>query len=147
MPLQAAWHSLVRLGKVITGRPPHTIPVVATAPSFAFMNKPGCEEGYRRLVPKDADWPNRVQAKGLLKLLWHRPGRKTWRVNCPTLLVLASRDQLVPRRTVHRAASQMPDVAVVSLPGDHFDIYAGGPSFERGVQLEADFLERVFRKG
>jgi dienelactone hydrolase len=144
--LKAIWHVARDLFQASMGRGPHCVPIVAAAPTFAVMNKQGCEAGYRRLVPQEVAWENACPARILLTSLFHRPGRKAYRVNCPVLLLLEAEDQLVPRRIVHQAAARMCDVSVVSLWGDHFDCYPGGASYERAVQLECDFLQRCLVK-
>lgn len=137
---QALWHSLRDLFRAATRRAPHRVPVVAPPLQFAVMNRPGCDEGYRRLVPNDAAWANTCPARILLTSLWNRPISRAAKVTAPTLFVVAEHDQLIPARSIHKAAARMSDATVVTVPGDHFAPYYGD-SFELAVRHQADFLE------
>ena len=137
---QAILHGARDLLRAAVFRSPHYVPVVGSNHKFAVMNKPGCESGYRRLVPETADWRNSVPARAVLTSLLNRPIRRAGQVTCPTLFVVAEQDQLAPLRVVRKAAARMSDVKVVTLPGDHFAPYFD-ESFESAVEQEADFLE------
>jgi pimeloyl-ACP methyl ester carboxylesterase len=137
---QAIWHGVRDLLHAATFRSPHRVPVVGPNRTFAVMNKPGCESGYRRLIPEDADWRNSVPARAVLTSLLNRPIRRAGQVTCPTLFVVAEQDQLAPARVVRKAAARMPDAKVVTLPGDHFAPYFD-ETFAAAVEQEADFLE------
>ncbi|HEY2883460.1 MAG TPA: CocE/NonD family hydrolase, partial [Pirellulales bacterium] len=91
--LKAIWHCAKDLFRAATSRTPHLVPVVSDGSKFAIMSKPGCEAGYRRIVPQTAEWSNSCPARVLLTSLFYRPGKKAWRVNCPTLLLLQAEDQ------------------------------------------------------
>ena len=143
--LRALWHGGRDLLRAATWRSPHLVPVVAGQDSFAVMNKPGCEVGYQSLIADPSAWHNRCPARTLLTSLTHRPIKYASRVNCPTLLVVAEEDQLAPARIAHKAAAQMRDAKVLSLPVDHFAPYSG-EVFELTVAAEADFLEGCLLK-
>ena len=137
---QALWHGLRDLLRAATRRAPHQVPVVAPPSQFAAMNRPGCDEGYRRLVPDQAAWANSCPARILLTSLLRRPIARAAKVTAPTLFVVAENDQLIPERTIRKAAARMSDATIVSVPGDHFAPYHGA-SFELAVRQEAEFLE------
>ena len=117
---QALWHGLGDLLRAAARRSPHRVPVVGPPSQFAVMNRPGCEEGYRRLVPDEAAWANSCPARILLTSLWHRPIARAAQVAAPTLFVVAERDQLIPERSIRKAAARMSDATIVTVPGDHF---------------------------
>ncbi len=137
---QAAIHSLRDLARAAVLRSPHYVPVVAPPWRFGVMNKPGCYDGYRRLVPKDSEWSNSCPARILLTSVLHRPISRVRKVQSPTLLIIAEHDQLIPARSVRKAAARMTDATIVSMPGDHFAPYFGDV-FHQAAQQEADFLE------
>lgn len=137
---QATWHGLRDVLRAVTFRSPHWVPVVGMPWQFAVMNKPGCFEGYRRLVPAGSDWENSCPARILLTSLVHRPIATAANIQAPTLFVVAEQDQLIPARTVRKAAGRMSDATIVSVPGDHFAPYFGDV-FHHVAQQEADFLE------
>jgi short-subunit dehydrogenase/dienelactone hydrolase len=137
---RAAWHGLRDLFHAATFRKPHYVKVVAPPSTFAVMNQPGCYDGYRRLVPLGADWANSCPARILLTSLPHRPIARAKKVEAPTLFVIADGDQLIPARTIRRAARRMPNASIRTVPGDHFAPYFGETLHEVAMH-EADFLE------
>lgn len=120
---------------------PHYVPVFGPPERFAMLNRPGCEEGYRRLVPEGSAWQNRCAAREMLLSLMNRPVRFAGRVACPALVVVALQDQLLPPRTATKAAALMPHATVVNSAGDHFAPYFG-EEFERLVAVQTEFLRR-----
>ncbi|MEO2137561.1 MAG: alpha/beta hydrolase, partial [bacterium] len=62
-------------------------------------------------------------------------------VTCPTLLLAARHDELVPYESVEREARALPRGELVTLDCGHFDPYLG-ETFERTVSIETEFLAR-----
>lgn len=138
---QASAHAACDLALAAVGMGPHYVPVVADPGEFAAMNTPGSKEGYLALVPEGSDWRNEMPARAMLTLLAYRPVGYAPRIMCPTLVVCADKDSLVRASDVERAARRIPEVELVRLPVDHFDVYTG-EWFEKVSALEADFLRR-----
>lgn len=110
-----------RLGGLI-GRP-HTVPVVGDSGEFAALSNPGVKSAVLSLVPDDTEWRNEVPARCLLSLARYRPIRHAGDISCPTLVLGAGRDDVVPLASVERAADAVPDATYVRLPVGHFDVY------------------------
>jgi len=142
---QAIWHVLRDVLRAATFREPHCVPVVGPPSKFAVMNREGCDEGYRRMIPDEAAWANSCPARILLASLLHRPIARVAKVKAPTLLVIAEQDQLIPARTVRKAAERMSNATVVTVPGDHFALYFG-ETLQQVARQEADFLENCLIK-
>jgi cation diffusion facilitator CzcD-associated flavoprotein CzcO/dienelactone hydrolase len=142
---RAIWHGLRDVLRAATNRAPHCVPVVGPPSKFAVLNREGCDEGYRRMIPDEAAWANSCPARILLASLLHRPIARAAKVNAPTLLVIAEQDQLIPARTVRKTAERMTNATVVTVPGDHFAIYFGETLQQVALQ-EADFLEGCLLK-
>jgi alpha/beta superfamily hydrolase len=137
--VEATWHGLCDLARMATGRPPHMVPVVGPPKRFAYLNRPGCEAGYRSLIPSGVRWDNRCPARELLFALGNRSAAVADRVECPALLVAACADQLIPIETIRRTAARMPRATLIEVAGDHFCVYQGDV-FERLVAEQTRFL-------
>ncbi len=129
------------LGRFLTFRPPHLVPVVEGPDRFGAMNRPDSKEGYLALVPEGSSWKNECPARIFLSSPFYRPLSSAPRVNCPAFVLLAEKDTLIPARSVERFAANMPRVKLVRVPLGHFDVYVGD-AFEETATLEADFLAR-----
>jgi len=120
---------------------PHYVPVYGPPEQFAVLNRPGCEAGYRRMIPDESRWENRCAARELLFSLRNRPIRFAPQVPCPALVIAAERDQLVSARLARKAANLMPRGKYLELPCDHFGLYES-EHFEFAIQREIAFLQR-----
>jgi len=139
--VSAMWHGLWDVLRSLLFLPPHYVPVYGSSEKFAVLNRPGCVEGFRGLIPPGSAWENRCAARELLYSLANRPIRRAERVRCPAMIILADNEQLIPPRTVKKAARKMPDAELVTSPGDHFGVYYGD-EFERVAALQNEFLCR-----
>jgi quorum-quenching protein AidA len=133
-----------RLGSWL-GREPLTVPLVS-ASGMAVLASPDSEPGYRRMMGPDAPPPEPLAARVFLDILTYHPGRKTPRVQVPTLVVLAEDDAICPPRATRRAASRLPQGELISFPMGHFDPYVE-PWFQEAVAVEADFLVKHLAPG
>jgi dienelactone hydrolase len=127
--------------KMVAGRSPHHIPVVADPGSFALMNTPDSRPGYMALVPEDSSWRNECPARVMLTVLLYRPVAHAGRIGCPVLIPYAEHDSLIPARAVERTGRKIANCEAVKLPVGHFDVYYGD-FFEEVVRIEGDFLCR-----
>lgn len=140
--LTAIVHGLLDGLAMLTGRTPHTVPVVADPNTFAIMNTPESKFGYLALVPPGSSWKNEAPARLFLTLPLYRPISYARKIQCPVLIVCARNDSLIPQDMVKKMVTKIPGAEIVSFPVGHFDIYKGDP-FEKVVSAEADFLCRV----
>ncbi|WP_423750647.1 alpha/beta hydrolase [Salinirarus marinus] len=112
-----------RLGGLV-GRP-YTVPVAGDPGEFAALVGPGVESAVLAMVPDESDWRNEVPARSLLSVLRYRPVRHLDDVSCPTLVLAAGDDEVVPPPSVERAADALPEATYVRLPVGHFGVYEG----------------------
>jgi alpha-beta hydrolase superfamily lysophospholipase len=119
------------------------LPVVGQPNEAAFINAPGGETGWRRVVAtgEDSRWRNRASAGWLLGRPY-RPGRHAAKLHCPWLLCVGEADRVARPGPAIAAARRAPHGELRTYPGvDHFDIY-DGPEFEAVVADEVEFLQR-----
>jgi len=119
------------------------LPVVGQPDEAAFINSPGGEEGWRRVVAggEDSRWRNRASARWLLGRPY-RPARHAAKLHCPWLLCVGEADRVARPGPAIAAARRAPHGELRTYPGvDHFDIY-DGPELEAIVADEIEFLRR-----
>jgi uncharacterized protein len=126
------------------------LPAVGQPHEAAFINAPGAEAGWRRVVAtgEDSRWRNRVSARWLLGLRRpYNPGRRAARLHCPWLVCVGESDRVARPGPAIAAARRAPLGELVTYPGvDHFDIY-DGPQHEAIVADELAFLRRHLLPG
>jgi pimeloyl-ACP methyl ester carboxylesterase len=139
--LEGTIHGIRDVLRMVTFRPPHTVPVVADPDRFALMNKPGAKEGFLSLLPKETAWKNEVPARICMTITMYRPIMYARKITCPVLVIYAQKDSLIAARVVEKTASRIRNAEVVSLPVSHFEVYTG-ELFEQLVERQAQFLAR-----
>jgi alpha-beta hydrolase superfamily lysophospholipase len=124
------------------------LPAVGQPHEAAFINAPGGEAGWRRVVAngEDSRWRNRVSSRWLLGRPF-RPARFASRLHCPWLLCVGEADRVARPGPAIAAARAAPLAELRTYPGvDHFDIY-DGDEFEAVVADELAFLRRHLQPG
>ncbi len=119
------------------------LPAVGQPHEAAFINAPGGEEGWRRVVAigEDSRWRNRVSSRWLLAPPY-RPIRHAAKLHCPWLVCVGEADRVAKPGPAIKAARRAPRGELRTYAGvDHFDIY-DGPAHEAIVADEVDFLRR-----
>jgi alpha-beta hydrolase superfamily lysophospholipase len=119
------------------------LPAVGQPGQAAFINAPGGESGWRRVVAggEDSRWRNRVSSRWLLGAPY-RPARHAAKLHCPWLLCVGEADRVARPGPAIAAARRAPRGELRTYPGvDHFDIYDGA-EFEAIVADEVTFLRR-----
>ena len=109
----------------------------------AFVNAPGSEAGWRRVVEigEDSHWRNRVSSRWLLGRPF-RPVRFASKLHCPWLVCVGEADRVAKPGPAIAAARRAPQGELRTYPGvDHFDIY-DGPQHDAVVTDQLDFLRR-----
>lgn len=118
-----------------------TVPIAGTAADLAVLSAPGA--GERMLAIAGPTWRNEVCADILLQVGSYRPGRAASKLTCPVLVQVADNDQTAPPLAA-MASAKKARAEIRHLPGDHFDVYPGGPLHERAIAQQVDFLQRTF---
>jgi alpha-beta hydrolase superfamily lysophospholipase len=119
------------------------LPAVGQPHEAAFINAPGAEAGWRRVVAtgEDSRWRDRVSAGWLLGRPF-RPARHAARLHCPWLVCVGEADRVARPGPAIAAARRAPYGELRVYPGvDHFDIY-DGPAHAAVVADQLDFLRR-----
>jgi pimeloyl-ACP methyl ester carboxylesterase len=119
------------------------LPAVGQPHEAAFINAPGGEEGWRRVVAggEDSRWRNRASARWLLGHPY-RPARHAADLHCPWLVCVGEADRVARPGPAIAAARRAPLGELRTYPGvDHFDIY-DGQEHEAVVADEIEFLRR-----
>jgi pimeloyl-ACP methyl ester carboxylesterase len=117
------------------------LPAVGQPDEAAFINAPGSEAGWRRVVEigEDSRWRDRVSARWLLGRPFN-PGRHAATLHCPWLVCVGEADRVARPGPAIAAARRAPHGELRTYPGvDHFDIY-DGPAHEAVVADEIAFL-------
>jgi alpha-beta hydrolase superfamily lysophospholipase len=119
------------------------VPAVGQPDEPAFINAPGGEEGWRRVVAigEDSRWRNRVSSRWLLGRPF-RPVRYAAKLHCPWLVCVGEADRVAKPGPAIAAARRAPQGELRTYAGvDHFDVY-DGPVHEALVADQIDFLRR-----
>jgi len=118
----------------------HTIPVVGGHDEFGVLPRP-TGDAYLDLIPPESDWHNETPARGVLSLCRYRPIADAADVTCPTFLLAAGDDALVPPGTVADAADRIDRATYLELPVGHVDPL--GAAFETAAAHQVAFLDDV----
>ncbi len=119
------------------------VPAVGQPDEPAFINAPGGEEGWRRVVSigEDSRWRNRVSSRWLLGRPF-RPVRHASKLHCPWLVCVGEADRVARPGPAIAAARRAPKGELRTYPGvDHFDVY-DGPEHEALLADQLEFLHR-----
>jgi uncharacterized protein len=119
------------------------LPAVGQPHEAAFINAPGAEAGWRRVVAggEDSRWRNRASARWLLGRPY-RPGRLAASLHCPWLVCVGEADRVARPDPAIAAARRAPLGELRTYPGvDHFDVY-DGPEHEAVVADQVEFLRQ-----
>jgi len=119
------------------------LPAVGQPHEPAFVNAPGSEVGWRRVVAigEDSRWRNRASARWLLGRPY-RPARHAPALHCPWLVLVGEADRVAKPGPAIAAARRAPLGELRTYPGvDHFDIY-DGPVHEALLADQLAFLSR-----
>ncbi len=120
------------------GRKPHLIPVVGPPGSHAAITPEGAEVGYTHIM--GPTFRNEMCARGILQIMMNRPVTFANKVKVPTMLVMATQDNIAPPSAVRAVAKKLAGrVQVETFDVGHFDIYVG-ETFEKSVAAQTAFL-------
>jgi pimeloyl-ACP methyl ester carboxylesterase len=126
---------------LITAARGEHLPAVGQPGEAAFINAPGSEAGWRRVVEigEDSRWRDRASARWLLGWPFN-PGRHAAKLHCPWLVCVGEADRVARPGPAIAAARRAPRGELRTYPGvDHFDIY-DGPAHEAVVADQLAFL-------
>jgi len=139
-----AWAGLRDAARAVAGREPYRIPAVGRPGELAAMTADDAYDGYTAITP--SDWRNEYCARLGLVLGSYRPGLKTPKLGCPTLIQVCERDSVAPARAAIKAAERAPGrVELKRYDVGHFDVYVG-EGFEQASNDQLDFFRKHLTK-
>jgi len=141
---RAVFHALLDVITIVLRLKPHRIKVFARPGEMAVMNKADSFEGYSSIVDKDSQWQNNCPARVMLTTTFYRPISRAKTIQCPTLIIGAEHDSLIPVKAVRKTASKIRGCMMAEYEVGHFDIYSG-EIFEQVRKLQVEFLRNLLR--
>lgn len=137
--LRLFMHAQRDKGRSRFGLSAHKIPIVGKPGTLAMITAPGAFERYAKLV--SPGFVNEVCARALLMIGGYNPIDYAKDVQCPVLIQICEKDNLVSIRSALKTAEILGEYATVKqYPIDHFDIYIGD-NFEKSVNDQLDFFK------
>jgi alpha-beta hydrolase superfamily lysophospholipase len=125
----------------VLGLKPVLYPVVAKPGSRAIMNTAESYDGYLQLAPPQTNWKNAVPARIGLHIPFYSPLSRAPHVQCPSLIIAAHNDSLIPVAAVKMLADKIPGADYRELDTDHFQPYVE-PAFADNLAIQQDFLAK-----
>ena len=116
----------------------YDVPLVADPGKFGVITAPGAKRALFDIIDRESEWQNRLPASVLLGLPRYRPITNVSDISCPTLIVGARNDQIVPVSGPKAAAEQIPSATYLELPADHMSVLS--TDFERVISHQLSFL-------
>lgn len=131
------------------GRAPHRVKAIGRPGEFAMMTSPGAYELVEEMARGEAaehkraklEAENDVAARIALRVPMYSPGRHAAKITAPTLVQLATKDDVTPFAKARKIVSRVPNGEVKSYDFSHFEPYLD-PHFEQIVTDQIDFLNR-----
>ncbi|GGF11891.1 alpha/beta hydrolase [Williamsia phyllosphaerae] len=130
------------------GRAPHRVKSVGTPGELAMMTSPGAYDLVMAMAGDKRDEllvENDVPARVVLRVPLYSPGRHLDRILAPTLVQLATGDDVTPYAKAKRIVNRIPNGEVLSYDISHFEPYLD-PHFEGIVTDQIAFLDHHVRK-
>lgn len=131
------------------GRAPQRVTSIGRPGDFAMMTSPGAYELVEEMAGGEAAEhmreqlvaENNVAARIALRVPLYSPGRHAAKITVPTLVQLATRDDVTPYAKARKIVSRIPNGEVKSYDISHFEPYLD-PHFGQIVTHQIDFLDR-----
>jgi len=123
-----------------------TLPSIAPPGGFGMIVDGAAYAAFEKLVEDGSTYRNEVLARSILTFDEYNPADRTGDVRAPVLLIAAPGDRFAPFEAAKKYAAAAPDVTLVEIPGDHFDVYSS-PVREQAAESAARFLAEHLRAG
>ena len=126
------------------GRPPHRVKSIGKPGEVAMMTSPGAYDLVLRMAGDKRDEllaENDVAARVALHVPFYSPGRQAAKITAPTLVQLATKDDVTPYAKARKIVARIPNGEVRSYDITHFEPYLD-PHFEQIVSDQIAFLDR-----
>jgi dienelactone hydrolase len=126
------------------GRPPHRVKSIGRPGDLAMMTSPGAYDLVERMAGDQLEQllaENDVAARIALRVPFYSPGRHAATITAPTLVQLATKDDVTPYAKAQKIVTRIPHGEVRSYDCTHFEPYLD-PHFEGIVSDQISFLDR-----
>ena len=126
------------------GRPPRRVKSIGTPGEVAMMTSPGAYDLVLKMAGDKREEllaDNDVAARIALRVPFYSPGRHAAKITAPTLVQLATKDDVTPYAKAKKIVARIPKAEVLSYDCTHFEPYLD-PHFEQIVTDQIAFLDR-----
>ncbi len=125
---------------------PYYIPLVVEPGEFGMMNVKGARAGWYSIMPPGMDWDNRVGPAIAVDMLTYRAINHARRIECPFLVCVSDRENLMHPKIAARAAKRAPKGRAIHYDADHFEVYHP-PLVDKIVRDQIEFLQAALGIG
>ena len=126
------------------GREPYRVTSIGRPGDVAMMTSPGAYDLVEQMAGDQLEKllaENDVAARIALRVPFYSPGRHAAKITAPTLVQLATKDDVTPYAKAKKIVARIPRGEVLSYDCTHFEPYLD-PHFERIVTDQLAFLDR-----
>lgn len=121
------------------GLGPLELPIVSEPHEGGLVDTPGAKAGFLSIVPEGVAVVNRMPARVVLDLPFHRPGLQAGDIQVPVHVVIAEGDRLLPIEPMERLIESLPEPSVHRVDAGHFDAMVE-PLVEDVAERQVRFL-------
>jgi uncharacterized protein len=118
---------------------PVTVKAVGQPYSLAVTTTPDALSGLARITPTPGPWRNAVLARFALTTSFYSAVRAGRRLECPLLVCVADRDNVIPPGPARDLAARAPRGSLRRYDATHFGLYYGR-GFAAASRDQAEFL-------
>jgi pimeloyl-ACP methyl ester carboxylesterase len=136
-----AWPIVADLGRAIMGGQRRYVLIAGRPCDIAFVTIPGAIEGWQAVADGSATFQNSVAAASGLRILTYDASRRASKVECPLLVCVSDRENLMDPSIAVRVAETARRGEALHYDADHFEVYFQ-PLFGQMVADQARFLRR-----
>ncbi|KAJ4298322.1 hypothetical protein N0V88_003347 [Collariella sp. IMI 366227] len=131
-------------GDLFGAKEPRYVDLTSDGSTAAILASQEVMVGWDRIKPENGEpWPNVIAGRSMFSILSARPLLRVHKSIRPFLLVLPTWDHEASLDAAEECVRRAPLGEALRVEGGHFDLYRGGPAFEKNVQGQLLFLKRV----
>jgi fermentation-respiration switch protein FrsA (DUF1100 family) len=132
------------VGSFLGAKEPRYVALTSDGSTPAILASQEVIVGWDRIKPENGEpWPNVIAGRSLFSILAARPVLRVHKSTRPFLLVLPTWDHEASLDAAEKCVRRAPLGEALRVEGGHFDLYKGGPAFEKNLQGQLLFLKRV----
>ncbi len=132
------------VGSLFGAKEPRYVDLTSDGSTPAILASEEVMVGWARIKPENGEpWPNVIAGRSMFSILAARPVLRVHKSTRPFLLVLPTWDHEASLDAAEACVRRAPLGEALRVEGGHFDLYKGGPAFEKNLQGQLLFLKRV----